>query len=258
MANEKKRLLRGRIERTEHFQATRGGGSSDIKLPPRDPPKYRRRLLAEFDTMADAVQAMTRDVDATRVIAAAIPLDVELGLPGEPLADKKTDARLVGTDPDTHVVVLDLADPKVEHLRRKLEDFVDDAKMGNTGRKHEPLFARLEHLRVASHQDLAGPEALKLSKTDDQQHWFEIGCRGGVRAREGETQRSRSQMHRQLATVGIEFFDEYEATEQLVFFMKASLLQLHALVQLVDCIYEYELAPPGCAGLAHSRTHDCP
>lgn len=244
MAEEEKPLLRGRIERSEHYQATRGGGGGDITLPPRDPPKYRGRLLAELDAVVSTIATQDRDADASRVIVAAIPLDPTLGVPGDPLADKRSDARVVGADPDTRVVVLDLADPRAEHLRRKLEDFVDDTKIGKTGRKHEPLFARLEHLRVASHAELAGPEALALPEGDEQQRWFEIGCRGGVRARAGETLRSRSQMHRQLKAVGIDSFEEYEATEQLVFFARASLPQVTAIAQIVDCVYEYELAAP--------------
>ena len=202
MAEQERPLLRGRIEREENFQATRGGGSSDIRLPPRDVPKYHRRLLAELDAVASIVDS-TRDEEATGVIVAAIPIDQKLGLPTDPMGDKRLGARVIGTDPETQVVLLDLSDPNAKHLRRKLEDFINDEKVSESGRKNEPFFARLEHFHVAVHAELAGPEARMLPQDDAQLRWFEVGCRGGIRARKGETLRTQAQMHRQFKVVGI-------------------------------------------------------
>jgi Subtilase family len=235
MADERP-LLRGKIERQEHFQDPRGGGGGDIALPPRDR-KYRRRIAAEMESIAAALRARKRDPDASRLVIAAIPLDHQEALEADRLGDKRTDARVVAVDPDTGMVILDVADADLGHLRRKLEEF---EKSG----KHEPLFGLLEHLRVADHAELAGPEAAALGQDDTTVRWFEVGCRGGVRGRLGETANSRGQVLRQFHAANIVGYHEYEATEQLVFFVHTSVLQLRSLVGLVDCVYEYELAPP--------------
>lgn len=244
MPADERPLLRGRIEREEFFEATRGGDRTEIELPPRDPAKYRRRLLREIDAIGKLVASRPRDPEASRIVIAALPRDPELDLPGDRLADKRADARFVAVDPDSGVVVLDVEDPSLRYVRRKLDEFLDDTKIGKYGRKNAPLFALLEHLRVADHDELAGPEAGKLAADDDTAHWFEVGCRGGVRADASETQRSRLQMTRQFKASGIDQFEEYEATEQLVFFVRASVRQLREIAARVDCVYEYELAPP--------------
>jgi hypothetical protein len=245
MAANERPLLRGRIEREEFFRDPRGGGGGDIVLPRRDPALHRSRLLSEIDRIGEIVSGRDRDPEATRVVIAAIPA---LGHTLEPggLGDKRHDVRVVGEDPETRVVVIDAADPKLVHLRRKLDEFIDDEKVGKHGRKHEELFAVLEHLRVAEAELAAGPEVRRLAEDDGTSYWFEIGCRGGVRGRTGETARSRLQMVRQFKSqdVGIEAFTEYEATEELVYFVRASIQQIRSLTNRVDCVYEYDIAPP--------------
>jgi hypothetical protein len=196
-----------------------------------------RLLLTELDAISKVATASGRDADASRIVIAAVPRNPALGLPTDPLGDKRTDARVVGSDPDSHIVVVDVADADLAYLRRKLDAFE------KTGR-NEPLFALLDHLRVADHAELAGPVAAAIPMDDQTLRWFEVGCRGGIRGRAGEAANSRRQMMRQMKAVGIEKHQEYEATEQLVLFVHASVTQLRSLVKLVDCVYEYDLAPP--------------
>ena len=110
-------------------------------------------------------------------------------------------------------------------------------------RKNAPAIAPIEEIRLASEADLVGPRLVAASIEASARRWFEIACRGGARSAE-DSGASRDQMHRQLAKLGLPVPQDFVATEQIVFFVRMTLDQLRAVAGAVDCIHEFDLAPP--------------
>jgi hypothetical protein len=255
MADERLPLLRGRISRIDSYDSPQGGGRS-ATLPSRDPQRHRDVLIKQLETIERQVQARAtteRDELATREIVAVRPAPGSTLTPDQ-LDSSRGDVRVVGTDPQTGIVLLDSASPNLEHLREKIGAFADDAqvttktdKKGNvvTKRASERAVAPIETIALAGVGDRAGPQLRAEMLVDDRAYWFEVACRGGYRRPLEEAESSRGQVARQLHRMGCaSTFDEFVAPEQVYFFLRLTKAQLDALTAATDCIYDVELSPP--------------
>ena len=202
MASARLPFIRGRTHKSDYYQSPKGGPSSAIQLPPRDPTKHRSALLTQLDAMSQQVterNPSTRDPDAVRETIIVQPESgFELN-PG-PLG-LAADVRVIGTM-ETGDVLLDAKSAELPHLRKKLDDFANDAKKTLKGlRANAPAIAPIAVVRLATHQDLMGPRIREAALEPGVTRWFEIGCVGGVRSQAG-SERSRRQIARQLQKVG--------------------------------------------------------
>jgi hypothetical protein len=160
-----------------------------------------------------------------------------------PLGDADQDVRVLGVT-EAGTALLDAKEAELVHLRRKIDAYADDSKVTDQGaRKNAPAIAPIEEIRLASEVDLVGPRLMAARIEAHVRRWFEISCRGGARSME-DSGVSRGQMHRQLARLGLSGPQEFLATEQIVFFVRMTLDQLRAVAGAVDCIQEFDLAPP--------------
>jgi hypothetical protein len=255
MADDRLPLLRGRITSVDGYEAPQRGRGSSSALPSRDPNAHRTELLRQLDIISQKVNARdeaARDELATREIVAVRPASSAELAPQQ--LDHSSDARLVGVIPDTGVVVLDVAKANLDHLRKKLDDYVDDSKVRvksaadgttiSTRRANERAVAPIASIGLADLDDLGGIRFRSELPTDDRAHWFEIACRGGYRNPLRETEGSRAQITRQLNRIGAgQKLDDFVAPEQVYFFVRLTRTQLAALHDATDCIYEVELAP---------------
>jgi hypothetical protein len=245
MANRGYPLIRGSIFKTEFYQSPKGGGGGDIRLPPRNPKAHGARLIEQLDALLGRVQRRPmgeRDPQASRELIAVSPKDTYDLAPAS-LGDANRDVRVLGVT-ETGTALLDAKDPDMVQLRRKIEAYTDSAKLTDKGApKNAPAIAPIEEIRLASEVDLIGPR-LAAAKIEPNVHrWFEIACRGGARSIE-DSGGSRGQMHRQLAKLGVPPPQEFVATEQIVFFVRLTLVQLRGVAGSVDCVQEFDLAPP--------------
>lgn len=247
MTSERLPLLRGRVHVSQHFKSPLGGDRTPKPLPSRNPAKHKTTLLQQLDHIAEQAKARPvgqRDELATREVIAVTP-EPGYELKAESLADKKTDHRVVVRDDQTGVVIVDAPSPELKPLRKKVLQFADDEKVSEKGaRRNAPAVAPIGSLNLASEGDLAGPRLRAAQLEPGKPYWFEIGCRGGYRRPEAETVKSRQQIVRQLKRIGHDEPQDFEATEQVVFFARLTLEQVRALIDAVDCVYEVDLAPP--------------
>lgn len=255
MAEERFPLLRGHVTRVETYQSPRGGGGSEAKLPSLQPDVHRKNLFRQLDAIDEEIKARpedARDELASREIIAVRPAP-GTKLEAKPLGDKRTDARLIGVV-ETGTVLLDVKNPRMEHLRKKVEDFADDTKVEEKKhrdgsvtmrRPNEKAIAPIGTVALAGLDDIRGPRLRSETLVEEQLYWFEIACRGGYRCPNSETQGSRTQIARQLYAIGAhQALDEFIAPEHVYFFVRLSRQHLDALLEVTDCIYEAELAPP--------------
>lgn len=239
-------ILRGRIEKTEVFVSARGGGGARPALPPRDPTKHRAALIAQLDQVVATVQGRSvdaRDSEATRELVAVIP-EPGSDLPATSLADAATGVRVIGSDPDTGVVLVETPDPSLAALRRKLDAYADPAKRSPKGHPaNEPLIAPVRAIRVATLDEIGDPGVLALPA--DTAHWVELSCSGGI-YNTPESARSRREIERQLSRVapGAEIAAQFTATWLVVFYVKLAISQMRALLAATDCVHEISLAEP--------------
>ncbi len=260
MADKRLPLLRGRITGVDTYQSTRGGGGK-VALPPRDPVRHRSRLLKQLASIEAQVKerpADLRDENATRDIVAIRPA-IEASLASEQLDDTRSDARLVGTDPDTGTVLLDVASSELKYLRKKIENFGDDSRVKTkeskdgtitTSRAAEKAVAPIESIRLAMLDDVGGPRLRSQKIVEDRSYWFEIACRGGYRCTEEENVSSRAQFARQLDRLGLKSsLEEFLGPERIYFFARLTISQLQAVLAATDCVYEVDLAPPAIRDL---------
>ena len=254
MADERLPFIRGRIERADSFQ----GPTTPITPPPLpqpDPKAHQQELTRQLDALEAAVRARAadeRDQAAVRELVAVRP-EQGATLGAAQLASKRQDARLVGVVKDTGVVVLDIADPNMEHVRKKVDDFADDAKVksrskdGETTlhRASEEAIAPIERIALATLDDKRGPALRQTELIDGHMYWFELACRGGYRSPPDESKGSKSQVLRQIHRIGAKLtVDEFMAPERLYLFTRLTRAQLETLQRATDCIYEVELAAP--------------
>src|SRR5512138_1863323 len=192
MADDRLPFLRGRVSAVDTYESPQGGGGGGVRLPSLDPAAHRTRLLQQLDAIERQVQsraAGARDERASREIVAVRPA------PGTELAPDQldhanSDARLIGTDADTGTVILDVAAPRLDHLRRKLDLFGDDTRIKikqlkdgsvSVHRASERAVAPIESIGLADLADVRGPHLRAATLDDSRAYWFEIGCRGGYR-----------------------------------------------------------------------------
>lgn len=256
MADERYRLLRGRITSVDTYEAPQGGGSTPPKMPSVDPKAHRATLVQQLDAIAQQVNARSqtaRDELARREIVAVRP-GASAQLAPDQLDDSRADARLVGVMPDTGTVVLDVASADLEYLRRKIDAFADDARVKvttakdgtvTTRRSHERAIAPVRSIGLADLEDLSGALFRAEAPPPDRPCWWEITGRGGYRNPIEDSQQSRAQIARQLHRLGLsQKLDEFLGPEQVYFFIRLTRTQLDALREATDCIFEAELAPP--------------
>lgn len=245
MADERLPFLRGRVEKAESFVSPRGGGGERPALPPRDPATHRGLLLAQLDAIAEEVAQRdpnVRDPEASREIIAVIP-EPGSELPASSLGDERADVHVVGTDPDTGVVIIDAATAELPALRQKIDEFADATRVTPLGHpKHAPLVAPIHEIRLARVEEL-GPEVL-AALAGGAAHWIELGCRGGVYEIDRSVQ-SRREIERQLKRLGAQpIAAQFTATSQVIFYTKLNIAQLRDLLAAVDCVHEIQLAEP--------------
>ncbi len=255
MADERLPLLRGRVTRVDDFQSPSGGGGKPVKLPSLQPSAHRKGLLRQLDAFDQQIKVRPKDARdelASREIVAVRPAP-GTELAAEQLDDARADARLIGVA-ETGTVLLDVADPHLGHLRKKIDNFADDTKVKTTQQKdgsvevrrsNERAIAPIGTVALAEIADVRGPLLLSETLVAERLYWFEIACRGGYRRPAPETEGSRAQLARQLYRLGAQQeLDEFIAPEQIYFFVRLSQQQIDALLEATDCIYEVELAPP--------------
>src|SRR6266496_3970908 len=136
MADERLPLIRGRIFGVDSYSSPPRRGSA-ARVPSLDPRAHRARVLEQLDAIAREVESRdptARDELATREIIAVQPTPGEQVTPDQ-LDDAHHDARLIGVIPETGTVLLDVAHPKLEYLREKIDAFADDARVWRTVEK---------------------------------------------------------------------------------------------------------------------------
>ena len=254
MASERLPLLKGQISVVDRYESPQRGGT-EARLPSVDVAAHRDRLLHQLDLIKSQVQGRpenARDELATREIVAVQPSS-EATLAAKSLGDATSDSRLVGVNFDTSVVILDVASPDLKYLRRKIDAFGDDARVKNkeqkdgtvtTSRASAKAVAPIKAISLASLSDMFGHRLRAETLVEDRTYWFEIGCRGGYRRPDSETEASRIQLSRQLQRIGwTAKLEEFVGPEMVYFFVRLSLAQIEMLRESTDCIYEIELAP---------------
>ncbi len=261
MADERLSLLRGHVTSVDTYRSPQSPRSKPLKLPSLDPRAHRKTLLHQLGAIEQQEKtrsAEARDKIASREIIAVRPASGTQLTP-EQLDDARDDSTLVGKVPETGTVLLDVADPQLGYLRKKLDSFADDSKVtikthkdGSTTirRKNERAVAPVESIALAELDDVRGPRLRAEELIEGHSYWLEIACRGGYRRPDSETNASREQITRQLPHVGAEQkLDEFVGPEQVYFFVRLTQQQLEALREATDCIYEIELAPPALRDL---------
>lgn len=261
MSEERLPLLRGRITSTDTYQGQQVPRGGPARLPSLDAKAHSSRLLEQLKAIHAQVKSRpvsARDELASREIIAVHPA-ADAALVADQLDGR--DAWLVGFVPETGAVLLDVADGELAYLRKKVEAFGDDAsvkaktkkdgtpKLDDNGRPltsraSENAVAPIDRIGLASLDDVKGTRLRTEPLVSDRGYWFEVACRGGYRQPLVETERSRSQIARQLHRIGAaQKLDEFIGPEQVYFFLRLTPVQLEALRAATDCIYEVELAP---------------
>lgn len=130
MAEARLPLLRGRISSVSTYENP-ATATSSVRIPAVDPKAHRARLLQQLDAIERQVQARpegARDVLASREIIAVRPAP-QAELAPEQLDDARADTRLIGLVAETGTVLLDVASPHLDHLRKKIDAFADDSRV---------------------------------------------------------------------------------------------------------------------------------
>ena len=254
MANERFPLLRGRTQAKDYKAVV--GGSRSASVPRPDPAEHRRKLLDQLDAIvatAGARPVGTRDPDAVREIVALRPTDTNAPLDGKGLADPTGGVRWVGTDPVSGVVLLDAPGPELERLREKSAEFGEPKtrKRGEgttTSPAHQATLGPVDEIALASEVDRAGSRLRAWAEREgapkDRKLWFEIACRGGYRNPPEQTLASRTQINRQVGGFGHGPPQDFEAPEEVTFFVRLALEELRTVVAAVDCVFTYDMVPP--------------
>lgn len=251
-------LLRGRITGVETY--TRTAPVQPPAVPAREPLAHHMKLLQQLDAIIDETRRRPlgeRDQLASRELVAVRPEPGSKLVP-EGLLDRKGDVQVIGTDSDTGTVFLDAPGPLLPALRRKVDEFGDDAEIRQhtkndgtvtTSRAHERVIAPIREIALATSNDRLDARQRQAVVDQARKIWFEIGCRGGYRRPMQETEQSRGQIRRQLMRRGLPHqFEEFIAPERVYFFMRLSFSQLSALIEATDCIIECEVAAPDARG----------
>lgn len=251
----------------DRYESPIGARSKTPNLPAIEQPGvHAQRLLGQIDAIrhvAAARDPATRDEEAKREIIAVVP-HTGSDLTADQLDDSRT-ARLITQDPDSGIVLLDVASADLSFLGKKIEAFADDSKITPkldddgapvldeiTGqpivtRSAARAVAPIDVIRFASFEDLIGPRLRALDPANDRPHWFELACRGGYRIEPEVSRSTRAQVYRQLHRLGLLpqlGLEEFSAPEHIYFFARLTMPQVRELLAATDCIFEIELAPP--------------
>src|SRR4051812_39400336 len=99
MAESRLPLLRGRITFIDGYQSPQGFGPTP-RIPPVEPVAQRNKLLSQLDEFRRQIAARSdRDEAASRELVLITPI-AGRKLAADQLDDSKSDARLVGVQPD--------------------------------------------------------------------------------------------------------------------------------------------------------------
>jgi hypothetical protein len=237
-------FIRGRAEKTDYYRSPKGGGGGAIKLPPRDPAQHRTNLLGQLEALhlqTTQRKAGERDPEATRETIVVQP-EPAFELSADSLGSTAADVRVLGTT-ESGDVLLDAHSAELPHLRKKIVEYANDAKLTPKGvRANAPAIAPIRTIKLATHDDLMGPRLRESVLPLSARRWFELGCIGGVRTA-ADSDRSRRQIIRQLQKLHHSAPQEFLATEAIVFFVRLSFEELRAVIAAVDCVCEFDLAP---------------
>jgi hypothetical protein len=145
-------LIRGNRFKTDFYRSPKGGGGSDVRLPPRDPKQHRDTLIRQLDAVLGQSQQRSpgqRDPEATRELVTVLPKP-GFDLEPSPLGSEKADVRVLGVT-EAGATILDAREATLEPLRRKIDAFADDSKVTDKGaRKNAPAVAPIEVIRNRS------------------------------------------------------------------------------------------------------------
>ena len=264
MADIRLPLLRGRITSVDTYAAPqRPFGGAPPTMPSLNPKAHRSALIQQLDALVQQVNERvenTRDDLAKREIVAVRPAG-NARLEADQLDNLKADARLVGTMPATGIVLLDVANAQLAYLRAKIDAFGNDSKVLEkwnkdgtpkldehgvqvTARASEKAIAPVGSIGLSQLEDAGDGHQQVAAIPADRACWFEIGCRGGYRNPPEDTKNSRSQIARQLHRIGVpQKLDEFIGPEQVYFYVRATRIQLAALLASTDCFYDWDFAP---------------
>jgi hypothetical protein len=244
MAENQYPFIRGKGHRTDYYVPPQGRGSK-LQLPPRNPASHSVALLGQLDAIVASTSGRPpnlRDTEATRETIVVSP-ESGFALSPSSLGDSASDVRVIGIA-EEGTVLLDAKSADLPHLRKKIGEFADDAKVTEKGaRRNAPAIAPISEIRLSTEADLIGPRCRTEQLAPSAVRWFEVACRGGARHPE-DSALSLRQVSRQSAKLATEMPQHFLATEQLVFFIRVSLGQLRTLIASVDCVQEFDLAPP--------------
>lgn len=250
MAEERLPLLRGRVGRSDTYEAIQRGGRRP-KLPSVDPAEQRARVVAQIEALEQQILSRApgaRDPAATREVVSIRPVE-GARLAETQLDDSSSDARLVGVNPLTNAVILDVT--SLEYLKTKADAYVTlklrTTKDGTQAlvRPNETAIAPIGVIELAPLADISGPRLAGATLDRNRKYWFELGCRGGYRMAVRENEDTRLELRRQLARLGwINPVQEFLGPGLLYCFVQLTIGQVEALRAATDCILEVDLAPP--------------
>ncbi|RTL35073.1 MAG: S8 family peptidase [Candidatus Melainabacteria bacterium] len=242
-------LLRAQMRTSRHpFRNPKAGRGKKLALPPIDADSHQEFLQSKLSALLLKVSQRTLDSrlqDATREILQVVPRD-GLTIPAASLSDKDEDVRLVSQDETTGVVLIDAPNAQLEFLKKKLKDYIDPNKLTKkNNRKNEPLIVPIMDIDLAGVKERSNDELRLLidEASSTEPMWLEIACRGGHRCAPQDSINSKNQIQTAIEVLGIEtIVEEFEAAERIWFFLKLSISELLLLTELVDCVYEIDLA----------------
>ncbi|MBL8684694.1 MAG: S8 family peptidase [Myxococcales bacterium] len=190
-----------------------------------------------------------RDPSATRELIVVEPASGAVMSP-EQLATTRSGSLWVGERADG-AVLLDVADPSLPNIRKRINDFADDSKVrdrrkGGTARRAENAIAPIETLRLATLNDIAVLSVLNALGQTERPLWMQLACRGGTRAPEEERAKVIAMMNRSVpgAMQRSRLLDRYDTDDESFFFAPLTLAQLRELLARVDCVHSVDFAPP--------------
>ena len=245
-------FLRASIERSDKFTSPRGAPRARPVPPVRDRAAHVADLLSQLDALAASVGARPERVpEATRELV-HLQAGVGAQLVIESLASQKGDVRIAAVDESFGSVLIDTRDLKLDALRKKALQFGDPskdktAKSGQAKARHAALIAPIEIIDLPSFEHRPRGRLVAERLDPDTWMWFELECRGGYRSLiQEDSARTLAQLRSGLYRLGGEPMELYpaEAAERLFVFARLSCAALKQLIELTDCIYDFDLAPP--------------
>ena len=159
------------------------------------------------------------------------------------------------TSPTSGVVLLDAPGPRLERLREKASEYGEPKeRKKKDGSGHQLLlhtwppwvpWKRSRWPRSVISWGRAFGNGFQDGRLpgSDAKLWFEVACRGGYRNPGEWSASSRPKINRQMLRINGNVPDEFEAPEELTFFVRLSLTELRGLAASVDCVFTYDVVP---------------